>query len=385
MNLPTLYALDKKSGIREWDIIVEKYKDYSDVIITHGSKDGKKIKTVNTINKGKNIGKKNETTHYDQAKKEAESKWTKKRDINGYMEILEENNSTISTVFRPMLANDYFKQKAKLKFPCYIQPKLDGIRMVYNSKTASMTSRQGKSYDIIRETDILMKELEQLKNTGCIFDGELYVHGGLFEGLGLLRKKTIKKEDLHKLNNIKYHIYDIIDETIGYKERYSKLQTIIGTKFSNIELIKNIEITEDSHIKQNHVNFIRDGYEGSILRNQNGLYKCKHRSNDLLKYKDFMDAEYPICGYTFEKDTSGDSELLIVWICKTPDELEFNVRPKGTHTERKIIYSECMHDFSKYKGRSLWVKFFELTDKKIPRFPTTNRDTVVDYIRDEIE
>jgi hypothetical protein len=40
-----------------------------------------------------------------------------------------------NTIIFPMLANDFNKRKDKISFPLFVQPKLDGYRMIYNSKT----------------------------------------------------------------------------------------------------------------------------------------------------------------------------------------------------------------------------------------------------------
>ena len=156
--------------------------------------------SLQTINTGKNIGKKNETTHYEQAISEAKSKWKKKSE-QGYSTTKITNNNTNETkitnntddakitnveniVTFPMLAQDYHKQKSKLSYPAYIQPKLDGYRMLYNSKTQYCNSRQGKEFGIIRQTD-LYKELTKINGDGIILDGELYLHNGIFEHLGI--------------------------------------------------------------------------------------------------------------------------------------------------------------------------------------------------------
>jgi hypothetical protein len=129
-----------------------------------------------------------------------------------------------------------------------------------------------------------------------------------------------------------------------------------------------------------HQQFCADGYEGSILRNAGGMYKCKYRSYDLLKKKDFDDDEFVITGFTFEKDTSGHNEPLVVWICKAADSNSFNVRPKGTELERKTLFKNG----STYIGQKLWVKFFGYTEGNVPSFPTTARDSVSDYIRNVV-
>ena len=56
----------------------------------------------------------------------------------------------------------------------------------------------------------------------------------------------------------------------------------LGGKIKSVEtlLCNNID-----DVKKCHENFVKDGYEGTILRNASGMYISK-RSHDLLKYKD---------------------------------------------------------------------------------------------------
>jgi hypothetical protein len=46
-----------------------------------------------------------------------------------------------------------------------------------------------------------------------------------------------------------------------------------------------------------------------------------------------------------------------------------------------MIYQQCVENFSQFRGKKLWTKFFELTDRGVPRFPTTKTNSYVSYIR----
>lgn len=376
-NLPPLSGIDTKGKTKTWDAQVINCGEYSEIKIKYGY--DKKIETITRISEGKNIGKKNETTHFQQAVAEAQSKWNKKRDREGYVcqEIKTEVPGVpeVPPVF-PMLAHDYFKHQSKVKFPLFVQPKLDGYRLIYHN--GSCTSRQGTSFDILKETE-LYKELQKIENV--ILDGELYVHNGTFEHLGILRKKKLSKDDLEKLNQIEYHVYDIIID-LPFQQRLEELKKI---KFgSKIKLVETYQIHSDIQLKEYHQKFILNNYEGTMIRNANGLYKCKSRSTDLLKYKDFQDAEYTIVDFANEKDTSGDDENLIVWVCENEQGDRFNVRPQGTREERKMLWKRCETNFDEFLRKKLWTKFFELTDRGVPRFPTTKTNTYVSYIRNVI-
>jgi DNA ligase-1 len=401
----TLYGCDINNKIKEWKIQVQDMQTHSSMIYSYGYIDGKKVECNQIINKGKNIGKKNSTSHFQQAVLNAESKWNKKisegysTDLKHIENKLSNNDVSQSCITNfenlkidvkcnsitfPMLAHDYHKHKSKLKYPLFIQPKLDGYRMIYNPINQSCNSRQGKPFDIIKQTK-LYTELKSINKKFYLLDGELYLHGGIFEHLGILRKKKLSNNDIDKLQQIEYHVYDIIDTNKIYKERFEMLKCFFeNNNFTKIKLVETKQIQNETELKDTHDIFVKNNYEGSIIRNINGKYKCKARSCDLLKYKDFQDEEFVIVDYTFEIDTTS-SDNLVVWICKTENNSTFNVRPKGTKEERQFLYKQCQDNFDKFKGRKLHVKYFELTDNNIPRFPTTKSNTFKMYIRDLVE
>lgn len=378
-----LYGVSKDGKIKNWEIYVERYDDYSEIVTLHGYEN--KIETRVRVNKGKNIGKSNETTHFEQATLEAQSKWKKKHDVEKYTTTAQTSTSSVG-VRLPMLAQDYSKHKNKLKFPCFIQPKLDGYRMIYDTTTNTITTRQGKSFTIVKETKLLYEELCRLPK-GYILDGELYVHSDdiSFETLGVLRKtKKLSEDDRIKLNKIEYHVYDMIDTNMSFEKRIETVQRILDSQYKMIRIVPTLKVESEKEIVDLHQEFVKDGYEGSMLRNGLSRYLEKNRSYDLLKFKDFMDEEFEIVGYTFEKDTSGEDKNCVVWIVKVKDGVECKVRPMGAKEQRQELYEECEKDFGRFKGRKLWTKFFEYTSDGSLRFPTTKTGDVNTYIRDEI-
>ena len=70
-----LYSKDARGKIRQWSIGVVKDKSKVYVRSTHGCIDGEEVVDMREITEGKNMGRKNETTKYQQACKQAESKW----------------------------------------------------------------------------------------------------------------------------------------------------------------------------------------------------------------------------------------------------------------------------------------------------------------------
>lgn len=182
--------------------------------------------------------------------------------------------------------------KKKITFPCYVQPKLDGYRMFWSD--GKMYSRTGKEFTT------LIKLKEELKSINYKLDGELYVHGMLFESYGILRKQKITKKDEEILNKIEYHVYDIIDDTKIFEERINILNELKNKLKTNIIKIVPTYICYNlDEIYKYHNEFVENGYEGTIVRlNKNYEHK---RTHNLMKLKDFQDDEFEIVDYTFEK------------------------------------------------------------------------------------
>ena len=70
--------MNVKGKTKEWNIVVINNGDHSVIEIEYGYVSGKMTKGTKKITHGKNIGKRNQTTHFEQAVLEAQSKWKKK-------------------------------------------------------------------------------------------------------------------------------------------------------------------------------------------------------------------------------------------------------------------------------------------------------------------
>ena len=366
MSLPTLYGKSTNGKIKEWNISVLEMGDGACYIETeHGYEDGKKQLDQRFISEGKNIGRANETTIYEQARSEAKSAHSRKKD-SGYVEDKGAIPHESDGMFLPMLAHRYDKHSAKIDLPCLVQPKLDGVRMLARKENGvvNMWSRKGK---VINIPDKINAQLCDMLEDGQCTDGELYVHGWSFQKIISAVKKKRDDTDL-----LEYHIYDSPHPTLMFEERlpqkgigammfphYCQGWTVIG---KNIKFVSTYDADDQDEFNSYEGVFVQQGYEGMMVRNQNSAYKYKHRSYDLQKVKRFLDAEFKIIG---GEDGSGREAGLIVFRCVTSNGLEFSVRPRGSHEERAEIFK----NLNDYIGKHLTVRYQELTDDGRPRFP----------------
>jgi ATP-dependent DNA ligase len=359
MSLPTLYCKSKTGKTQVWNIQVIG----STIRVSYGYQDGAVTVNEKTITTGKNIGKKNETTPEQQATSEARSTWDKKK-TGGYAESLDDAHVpgvadaaavAAPEAILPMLAHDYHKRGKDIKFPCFVQPKLDGVRCIF--KNGVLTSRQGKVFPNMEHIT------QDLKDVDLVLDGELYSNTLNFQQfVGLVRKKKHNDAEKQLLRQVKFHVYDCVNDK-PFSERNEAINELFSKRlyaFSEPLLTEECKSKED--LKKFHDKYVADGKEGLIIRNKDGLYQLAARSKDLQKYKEFEDAEYKVTGFT---DGEGSEKGLVIWICETSAGKSFHVRPRGTHEARAEIFNEAKD----YVGKSLTVRYQELTEEGIPRFP----------------
>lgn len=342
MKLPTLYK-----GEQEWNCEVVDCGLSSNIIVTFGKTGGKMQTKYTPITKGKNIGRSNETSHYEQAVAEATSKWTKQKD-KLYLEKGE--TSTIFNV-RPMLAHSYSDYAHKIVFPCYGQPKLDGIRCL--GAAQGMFSRQGKEFKVLAH---IFTSLNYWFNLypGLIFDGELYTQLINFQDI----ISAVKRDEVSELtSSIEYHVYDIVSSST-YTDRLNTIKNL--PDIPNVKRVQTVIIKNADEVDYYHARFVEQGYEGLMLRNMCGLYREDKRSHDLLKVKEFQDGEFKILA--FREDKNGHP----VFTC-VHNNTEFDVKPQGNDKQRK----DYLANGSSLLGKMMTVKYFSMTDSDnpVPRFP----------------
>ena len=203
-----------------------------------------------------------------------------------------------------------------------------------------------------------------------IIDGELYSDEIPFQRLvGLVKRKTLKEGDLDDMKKIKIRVYDCViksEPELGFEKRYNYINKIVTedvVKCSHLVMVENFHIQSENEIRHLHDKFVAEGYEGVIIRNKEGKYALNKRSNDLQKFKYFADSEYKIVG---AEECVGRAAGTVIWVCEEPkSKSTFKVRPTGTETERAAWWNES----DKFHGQMLTVRYQELTDDGIPRFP----------------
>lgn len=369
MKLPILYKKSKSTGkIEQWEVYVaQKLDGRCHVNVTYGELDGKMQTTFDTVKEGKNLGKSNETSVFEQACSEATSKWEKKKK-SGYVESIEaaqagETDALIEGGIEPMLAQPFDKHGDKIVYPCLAQPKLDGIRCIAIKKGPEVTlwSRTRKRITSCPHIEKAIA-FHFARFHDLTLDGELYNHDlkNDFEKI----VSAVRKEDpSSESDKVQYHIYDVLlDGTNLQRARWLTLNALWSDR-EPLRLVKTEGIRTEADISTLFKECRKAGYEGVMLRNNNAPYENK-RSYNLQKVKEFDDAEFEVIGVVEGKGKL--QGLLGAFLCKTQDGTEFEVKMTGNQEETR----KFLNDHTLWQGKLLTVQFQGLTAKnKVPRFP----------------
>lgn len=404
----------KDSDFNKLNIVVKRF-------VETGLIDGKIKDSSETLyNSGKNIGKVNETNAFTQAIRDSLGMYTKqfRKAISG-IEQVSTNTTKISTSQLPItlhplpmlvkmegkakkvsLENFYETSKGSIS----IQPKLNGARcmthlhQINDNNTnyeVCMYSRSGiahKSMGKLKEIigKIFSKIPSNIVNIlGLYLDGEIYSHGESLEVItGQMRKQSEESGA-----DLEYYLYDIYlsdNPKLTYNQRkeiLDLLKPIIESITDKIKILQTFstdkceDFEEAKDLIYNYYNsFLKENYEGAILRNNNAVYELGtggYHSSNIIKLKPLYDNEYKIVGFLNGK---GKSLGTFTWVVETVNKLnneivKFNVEHKGlTIEQRKKIFNKfneiepngkSFFD-NNIKGKLLKVEYFSLSNKGLP-------------------
>lgn len=386
MNKKTYYQIDTQGRLREWSVRVEDNgPEGATIVVESGLQGGAMVASRTPVTEGKNLGRSNETTPYQQACMDAQSEIDKKT-TKGYVDDparARSSSSLGSGAPAPMLAHKYdpemrqsgSKDLAKLGIlgkTVMVGDKLDGNRCLAHVRRdrTDLYTRRGKLFLPIRhiqdELSAHLREIYDYVNrkygvTEYWVDGELFTQKYPFNKVnGALKKEDRTPEHEAVIRDVKYHVYDVVIQA-GYETRHKVIRYFDG---DSVRPLLSEEVTATPETLADRLeDALNRGQEGLIIRQLGMPYENK-RTRQLLKYKVFEDAEFTVVGFkeSIEGDTLGSIEF------EMPDGKRFFARWKATDEEQKQLWDER----DRHLGRTMTVEYFGLSAPEEggkPRFP----------------
>lgn len=281
-------------------------------------------------------------------------------------------------VIKPMLAKQESAVTNRKIFEdreWYGSRKVNGVRCLifYDGENIRTASRGAINYDLainhIITHPLVVKFFQMHKN--AILDGEIYKTGlslNFISGICRSQKTVDDGKDLE------FYWYDIADLEHSFADRFEIMQQwakeLELTEFNperhlsedklHIQFLPQVLIKGFNNMKELHDIYVEEGWEGLVVRQAKSKYKPGTRTNDWIKIKIYIDAEYPIVGIA-----DGLREEDMCFILETPNGQKFNCKPMGDR-EQKHWYYEHIDELI---GKQLTIKYFEMSGAKGSEIP----------------
>lgn len=304
-------------------------------------------------------------------------------DINdeaGMRELIGDFKTGNDGIIKPMLAKQADKVATKyFDFDYLGSRKINGVRCLifYKDGKIQTSSRGSINYDLalfhIINHPNLIKFFEN--HPDVILDGEIYKFGMTLNKIsGLVRRISV----VSQTEPLEFYWYDIVDTTLPFKERYELMKVYaceLGLEDFDpektwidgalkIQLLPQVKMSGWINIKKFHDDYVKEGWEGLVIREVNATYGPGKRSNAMIKIKEYFDAEYEVVGLS-----EGLRDEDMCFVLKTPEGQEFKAKPHGDRA-LKQWYRDNIDDII---GKMATIKYFEMSGKEgsqIPQQPT---------------
>lgn len=281
--------------------------------------------------------------------------------------------------FAPLLAGKV--DLKKLKYPCVISPKLDGIRAI--NLGAGLMSRKLKP--------IPNRHVQKLFGDPLFryLDGELICGDPTDPECYNKTNSAVMSKDGEP--DVSYYVFDFLEDMKApFHQRFDTLADVmydIGCE--NLVLLGHVVVQNEEELLHKESEWLELGYEGVMIRSREGIYKQGRSTTNegiLLKLKRFEDGEAEIIGFeelmhneneatldelghtkrSSHQDGKVPANTLGALIVRDLESgVEFNIGTGFDAATRKMIWDNR----ETLKGKIVKYKSFRIGVKDKPRFP----------------
>ena len=270
--------------------------------------------------------------------------------------------------FDVSLAQKFDEKRVSKWDSMIVERKLDGIRCfsIVRDGAVVMYARSGKP--ITNFIDTIGPSLISMGD-GC-YDGEL-----MGDDFVALMRQAYRKGDVETdgtflalFDFCSLEEWDSKDATTSYVDRlvtlYDRISTL-DTEDNSISYVdkETLSVSEDSDlVKVLHDKFVSEGFEGAMIKNPQAPYQFK-RSYDIMKLKAFFDVDLPVDDLLEGRGKHvGTLGAFVVY--------HQGVKVQVGSGLSDEIRSEIWDNKEKYIGRTIEIRYQEITPDRSLRFPT---------------
>jgi len=261
--------------------------------------------------------------------------------------------------FKPLLAPNEKIDLNKLKYPLLASAKLDGIRCIfYKGKILSRSLKQIPNKQLRERFEVIRQHSE---DTQCILDGEIYSPKLTFqEIIHFVMTEDLEDEQLPE--HLKFYCFDSINKDNFNEEfqwRGQRIPSLSCQWPDLLEIVFEKFVESAQEVEKYFEEVLKNGYEGLILRDPKGRYKCGRgtvKEGIIYKVKPFVTFDAKITGVVQSTQVNEDAE-------KKTNELGRSVTSKKKDDRHLIEKASAF--WVEYDGKPLKVVLAMTDEEKV--------------------
>lgn len=281
--------------------------------------------------------------------------------------------------FDVMLAKDAKKMKKApdvVKKGVMVSPKLDGYRclMIWDGKEVQLLSRNGSHYENFPQIHLALTELLSSGFAPLILDGEI-----MSDSFQAMQQSAFASTRGSSVGDVVYHIFGYIpyDEWINDEfimETHARYEYLSGM-FEQMNIEKNtggcVKLVEQIYteswddILTLEAQWLKIGLEGAMALPAYSPYYKGRKTNQLMKFKTFHTMDCIVEEFD-EGNGKNENSLGALQVRQEDGQTMCGVGSGFTDDERAFIWGNK----EQTKGRIAEVRYQELTEDGVMRFPT---------------
>lgn len=194
----------------------------------------------------------------------------------------------------------------KLDYPVYVSPKLDGIRCITDENGVPFT-RKGEPF-----ANKMLNQLFASKKGWENLDGELGLGEPTAKDFFTKTSGAVRREDDPLPSIITFYVFDRVKPDMDFLSRWWANKVPENADHGlHLKWVPQIKCWDKGAVLGWEDTFVKQGYEGIMIRNHRKPYKhgrASMKSQELMKYKRFADDEGIIID--FEEAQTNNNEAV---------------------------------------------------------------------------
>jgi DNA ligase-1 len=257
------------------------------------------------------------------------------------------------------------------RFPCYVQPKLNGVRALYQNGVFQSRDEKIWTFGVLHH---LHMELSTFVPNDLILDGELYRHGWRLQRINgaVAVNRLTPRDDTHE---VCFHVFDVVNPDEPFSRRWFEIYSgLVAAELPHIKAVPTTFVQDRDEMRRAFELYVSEGYEGIMLRpdgpytfgekySERAGHNTRYNSPYLWKHKAWEDGEFKCIG-AIQGEGKADIGVGALMLLVGDGPYVFNVGTGFSDEDRVELWNNAPI------GKLVRVRYPYLSEDGVPQCPS---------------